>query len=350
MNRSELVTTLELVAPALADNNQVPMFENYCFTGKTVLGYNDRLSIVAPCKTTEAFAVNGKVLLGLLKNSHSDDVDFVLDDKHDIAVKAGKSRFNLPFMPAEDSLFEAPTGKVSLEIPVDDTLLPGLEACLLTSSKDLTQEALLGVTLKPHDKTMAFYSCDGDAVTRFLLKAKATDLEALLPNEFCEAFVRIASESVKEPEAGPTRLKIIGDEWAWVHTNTGIDIYGRLLKPDNPLDHEELIAKTIKGKITFKPVPKALDHALSRARIVADPESAKTELEVSDGKLLLYTSTHMGDVHDNMTWREHPEAKAAISAMLVQRAIGLCDEMAVLERCTAYRKGQSLFIVASNMG
>jgi DNA polymerase III sliding clamp (beta) subunit (PCNA family) len=347
MNREELVATLEILSPALASDSSVPMFENYCFDKKTVLGYNDRLGIVAPCKTTEAFAVNGKVLLGLLKNSHSDDVGFLIEDKHDITVKAGKSRFHLPFMPAEDFLFKAPTGKISLEVPVDDTLLPGLEACLLTSSKDLTQEALLGVTLKPGpSKTMAFYSCDGDAVTRFLLKAKITNLEALLPNEFCEAFVR----TVTETKSDFVFLKIIGDEWAWVHTNTGIDIYGRLLKPDNPLDHEELITKTVKGKITFNPVPKALEHALSRARIVADPESAKTELEVSDGKLLLHTSTHMGIVNDSMTWREHPEVKADVSAMLVQRAIGLCDEMAVLERCTAYRKGQSLFIVASNMG
>jgi DNA polymerase III sliding clamp (beta) subunit (PCNA family) len=347
MNRQELVTTLEIIAPALAADESVPMFTCFCFSGKTVFGYNDRLGIVAPCKTTEAFAVNGKVLLGLLKNSHSDDVDFLIEDKHDITVKAGKSRFHLPFMPAEDFLFKAPTGKVSLEVPVDDTLLPGLEACLLTSSKDLTQEALLGVTLKPGpSKTMAFYSCDGDAVTRFLLKAKAVDLEALLPNEFCEAFVR----TVAETKADFVFLKIIGDEWAWVHTNTGIDIYGRLLKPDNPLDHEELITKTIKDKITFNSVPKALDQALSRARIVADPESAKTELEVSGGKLLLHTSTHMGVVNDSMTWREHPEVKADVSAMLVQRAIGLCDEMAVLERCTAYRKGQNLFIVASNMG
>lgn len=346
MNRSTLVKTLELVAPALSDNAGVSMFENYCFQGKTVCGYNDRLGIVAPCQTDETFAVNGKVLLGLLKNSHSDDVDFILGDKHDITVKAGKSRFHLPFMPKDDFLFKTPTGKVSLEMSVDDTLLPGLEACLLTSSRDLTQEALLGVALKPNGKTMAFYSCDGDAVTRFLLKAKAIDLEALLPNEFCEALIRTAAET----KADKIILKIISNEWAWAHLGTGIDIYGRLLRPDNPLDHEGLIVKTIKGETIFKPVPKALDHALSRARVVADPESAKTELEIRDGKMLLHTETHMGVVNDTITWREHYDVKAGVSAALVQRAIGLCDEMSVLERCTIYQKVPSLFIVVSNMG
>jgi DNA polymerase III sliding clamp (beta) subunit (PCNA family) len=347
MTRADLVALLELVAPALgADNDPVQLFQCFTFTGSQVIGYNDRLAIIAPCKTDEAFAVNGKVLLGLLKNSHSDEVDFTLTDKNDVTVKAGKSRFKLPYFPQEDFLFKQPTGKPILEIPMDDTLLPGLEACLITASRDLAQEALLGVALKAHDKVMAFYSCDGDAVTRFDLKAKAGDVTAQLPNEFCEALTRTAREAKVSFQA----LKIIDDEWAHAAVKNGISIYGRLSTPSNPLDHEELIAKTIKGKVTFKPVPKALDQALSRARIVADPESAKTELEIADGKLLLHTTTHMGDVDDSMVWREHPQAKADVSAALVQRAIGLCDEMAVLERCTVYRKQPNLFIVVSNMG
>lgn len=348
MNRSELVTLLELTAPALgADNDPVPVFQCFTFTGSHVIAYNDRLAIIAPCETAEAFAVYGRVLLGLLKNTRSDEVEFALTDDHDVTVKAGKSRFKLPYFQEADFLWKEPTGKAVLELKADDTLLPGLEACLITASRDLAQEALLGVMLKPGpDHMMAFYSCDGDVVTRFTLTTRDKKVEARLPNEFCEAFIKTAKETKTDFKS----FRIIEDEWAQVHMSNGIVIYGRLLGLTNPLDHEALVSKTIKGKVTFKPVPKALDQALSRARVVADLETAKTELEIVDGKLLLHTETHMGTINDSMVWREHDEAKADVSAALIQRAIGLCDEMAVLERCVAFKKEPNLFIVVSNMG
>jgi DNA polymerase III sliding clamp (beta) subunit (PCNA family) len=344
MNRSNLVTTLELIQPALSDTDPVPMFQCFTFTGKHALAYNDRLCMITPCETQEAFAINGKILLGLLKNSHSDDVDFTKTDKNDITIKAGKSRFKLPYFPEEDFLFKEPDGKAVFDLTLDAT---AFDACMITASRDLAQEALLGVTLKPGpDKTMAFYSCDGDAVTRYTLEAKAKDVSVRLPNEFCESFIR----TFKELETEYASIKIIGDEWVRAEFNKNVVIYGRLLKLENPLDHEALIAKTLKGKPVFKPVPKALDDALSRARVVADPESAKTALEVTDGKLLLHTETHMGIINDSMVWREHAEVQADVSAALVQRAIGLCDEMGVLERCTIYQKQPNLFIIVCNMG
>lgn len=349
MKRAELVVALELVAPALgAENDPIEISKTFVFTGTQVYAHNDTvngLTIIAPCETGDAFALNGKVLLGLLKNCHSEDVDFVLDvEGHEITVKAGKSRFKLPYFGEGDFLFKEPEGKAAFDLTLDAT---ALDACMLTASRDLAQEGLLGVTLKMGtDKKMAFYSCDGDAVTRCALDTKPKDLSVRLPNEFCEGFIR----TFRELSAEQAKMKIIGDDWVQAELNKGVIIYGRLLKTDNPLDHEALIAKTIKDKFAFKPVPKALDQALSRARIVADPETAKTELEITDGKLLLHTETHMGMVNDAMVWREHPEIKADVSAALVQRAIGLCDEMAVLERCTAYRKGTDLYIVVSHMG
>ena len=73
-------------------------------------------------------------------------------------------------------------------------------------------------------------------------------------------------------------------------------------------------------------------------------------LEVADGKLLLSTETHMGVVRDTLPCPKHPDLIARVSAAMVQRAIGLCDKIAILEGCTVYRQGTTLFMVVGNMG
>jgi len=346
MNRAELTAKLELVSYALADHNLVPLFQCFCFDTKTVNCYNDTLGVIAPCEINDAFAVNGTTLLGLLKNSHSEEVEFSIEDKHDIVIKTGKSRFKLPYFPKEDFLFKKPANKWTITLTIDENLLKGLEACLLTSSRDMAQPKLLGVSLGSYSKKVALYSCDGDALTRHLTNTKAVEnLSYLMPNMFCEALVRICKES--KIDAGQLN---INSEWTHAELDNGYQIYGRLIEVDAPVDYEQLITKTVKGEVSFLPLPKGLDHALSRARVIADPDSAKTVFEITSEKLRLITETHMGIVRDVMPYPKHEDISANASAAMVQRAIGLCDEMAILERCTVYRQGTTLFMVVSNMG
>jgi DNA polymerase III sliding clamp (beta) subunit (PCNA family) len=347
MKRAELVATLELVSHALADTNLVPVFQCFAFDTKTVSAYSDTIGIIAPCKTTEAFAVNGATLLGLLKNSHAEDVEFSIESKQDLAIKTGKSRFKLPYFTKDDFVFTKPGFNDDTWIEINDKLLTGMEACLMTSSRDLAQPKLLGVNLQPYGKCMALYSCDGDALTRYVIpKTKVmAGMACLIPNVFCEALIKI----FKETKAEKANLQT-NEEWAYALLDTGYHIYGRLIEATDPVDYEELITKTVKGEVNFVPVPKGLDHALSRARVVADPESAKTVLDVMNG-LKLTTDTQMGLIKDFLPYGKHPDAVTAnVSAAMVQRAIGLCDEMAILDRCTVYRHGEELYMVVSNMG
>src|SRR5215469_9417371 len=115
MKRSDLVAKLELLAPAVANDNLIPVYENYCFDGEEVFAYNDSLGIVTACQQKEAFALNGKTLLGLLSNSHSEEVEFLIEGDHELTVKTGRSRFKLPYMVEDEFLFKPPSGKWDLE-------------------------------------------------------------------------------------------------------------------------------------------------------------------------------------------------------------------------------------------
>src|SRR5262245_15182222 len=107
MKRKELADKLTLVGTALAGNDLVAMFQNFCFDGKKVYAYNDALGIVAPCPTPKPFAVNGGVLLGLLTNSLAEDAELTVEPEA-VIIKAGRSTFKLPYYPKSDFLFEPP--------------------------------------------------------------------------------------------------------------------------------------------------------------------------------------------------------------------------------------------------
>ncbi len=337
MNRLELVQKLELVGRALASNDLIPIFQYFCFTGTHVYANNDGLAIKAPCITDQAFAVNGNTLLGLLRASQSEEVSFRLGEEHECRVKAGKSNFRLPYHTEDSFLFKEPENNWDVAVLVDPTLMKGLEACLQTASRDAaTQPAFVGVWLK-HGGTL--YSCDGDALSRFTLAPDLPVGNYMMPNAFCEATLRINSTGGK---------LTLNAEWAKAELE-GYTVYGRLIVNDDPLDHEALIASNLKHEPIFVSVPADLDHALERARVVADPESKPTKLTVEAGKLLLVTDTTLGMVKDVLGF-EHPDVTALAAAHLMQRSIAQCNEMAIMDNCTVFRSGDTLFQLVSNYG
>lgn len=335
MKRLELVNKLELVGRALADSDLVQVFKCFCFTGSTVYGYNDALAIVAPCEVDKPFAVNGKILLGLLKNSHSEEVEFGLE-KEELTIKAGKSVFKMPYMMEDQFLFKEPADSwdMSVVLPTDI-----LNACLITASKDTAAPALMCVRLTQKHKKMTLYACDGDALTRYTLKEDSnTELpDYMMPNQFCETVSKIGAEVSMR----------LSKEWVRADFPGICVAYGRLIVTDNPIDFADLIKKTLKVLPDYVPIPTGLDNALSRARIVADSESAKTSLTVEKGKLQILTDTHTGVVRDVLLFK-HADIQANVSAELMQRSIKICDEMSISENCTSYRLGQQLFVLLSN--
>jgi DNA polymerase III sliding clamp (beta) subunit (PCNA family) len=336
MIRQELVEKLESVSRALADNDIIPIFKCFCFDGQTVKAYNDALAIIAPCKTAEKFCVNGQILLGLLSNSHTENVEFSIGGQ-ELTVKTGKSTFKLPWFPVADFLFKAPA-ETKFVCNITEDFVAGLSACLMTSSKDNSQAALMGVCLV----NSSLYSTDGDAITRYG-KPNKDGAGNMLPNSFCETLVKF----------GGTGMLSTNREWAKAKLDNGLLVYGRLIAVDNPIDYEMWVKKTIKDEPSYVEIPKGLDRALSRARVVADPESASTLLRIEGARMHLWTETSMGVVQDNLPYEDKILAvQANVSAELVQRCISLCNEMAVLPNCCCFYNGSGnkLFILTSNMG
>lgn len=347
MNKQELLEKLELVGRALATDNLVPIFQCFAFSGKTVTAFNDQIAITAPCKTKEAFAVNGKVLLGLLQNTNAKDVDFSIED--DLVITADDSTFKLPWFPKTDFLFIEPDTKKTGKGTLSYELMDGISDCLMTAAKDAAQAAFCGVFLSHQGGTPTLYSTDGDAITRITISNGGIQTPGtMLPNSFCEALTKLFSAVGKETGGSGGSLEL-AEDWAVATLNTGYTVYGRLLELDNALDHEAEIKKTLKGKITYVPVPDGLIAALSRARVLSDAESVPTHLTIKDSTLTLRTKNQMGVVTDQLPF-EHRDVTANVSAELMQRCTGMGHEMAIFDNVCVFRQEEKLFILTSNMG
>ncbi len=340
MNRDELTKSLDLVGQALAQQPIVPVFQCYCFTGHEVLAYNDTIAIVAPCLTEEQFAVNGKTLSGLLGATFCKTVEFSLE-KNDLVIKAGTSNFKLPYFKPEEFLFDEPEDKWDFTVK-GTNLVSGLMACLLTASRDQSQAALMGITILKGTKGVTLYSCNSDAMTR-CGPPVTISTPYIVPVQFCEAVLKVNSAL---EEAFTLSLN---NDWAMAEFENGHRVYGRMLTPSpNQPDYNLLVEQTLKSTPTYVPIPEELPGALARARVVADPESAKTVFTVRGNRLNLVTTTAMGVVKDAMAFK-HEDVEANVSAALLARALPLTSTMAIMENCCAF-KSEELFILCSNMG
>lgn len=345
MDREILIKTLTLAEPALSDTNLVHSFTHFMFTGKDVLAYNQTVGAIAPCKTGLApFAVAGAPLLGLLRNSQAEELNISLDDTS-LIIKAGKSTFKLPTLQVEEYLWEAPNEKWLASADLNEDIMEGIQVCLATSSRNMAEPAIMGVCLNFTDKGAVLYSCDGDSVTRYRPESPAKGSGTYtVPNAFCDALIRAVAET--EITTGSIMLN---DAWVCAKLKGGPTLYGNLIEKNGALDHEELIKESLPGKQKFVPVPEGFNEALSRARVLADFESAKTKVTVSKGKMQLVTDA-IGTVRDELLIKDQPDIAVAIHASLAQQSLTICNEICLQENCCAYRNGSKVLRVVSNQG
>lgn len=340
MSRAELVKTLELIKPALATTNMVPIFQCFIFNGDTVAAYDDQIAIVGPSGVGMVCGIHGNTLLGILCSNSASDVSFQL--KNEVVTLGFMNTgtiSKLPFQPEENFIFKEPTEKWLYKLPFTEGLFDAFKMCLETVSTDATQAALLGVTIQG-DK---MYSCNGDALTRIQLRGSVGKNRVLVSNSFCSAVVKLWSTL-----AITKGTLQFNDNWAYADFGDW-SVYGRILEIQDPIDFEALIKRNLKTKTPTQELPDGFAEALASARVLADPESQKTVVSVRRGKLNLHTETHMGEIKDVLLLEGHPDADANVNASHLQRAIQYCDRIAFLDNCTLLEKLPDVLQIVSNM-
>jgi DNA polymerase III sliding clamp (beta) subunit (PCNA family) len=332
MNRAKLVEILSILSKGLEKNKELPIYEHFCFTGTTVFSSNMLFTIAAPLKVPKPFAVNGYTFLQLLEAVGNDDIKFVVETDN-LAIKAGKSSFELPIKTQDEFIWQEPEMK-GLEL--DSVVADAMKYVLTTCSENQALEGFARICIRDKDGLVTLYSTDGDALTRYNTNLPTTQsIDVWLTRKFCQTVNDVTPNG---------RIQI---DKHWVCADDGkYKVYGQNLGRST-MDYEVEIKNIVGPKFpnALIPIPLGLDQALTRARVVADIETAATNLIVESKIMYLITETPFGNVYDEMG-TDHDDIDIKINAELLQTKMNGLDMVSFTPSCSILKNEKMLRLIA----
>jgi len=356
MIRKELLDKLERVAPALSNNNLVPILSHFWFRDDTLLAYNDQIAI----STKLAADFEGAIpdtLISLLSVSKAKEVEFMTGKGPDgkalpagqLLVKAASSRLKLPYLNVEDTnIFEMPEADAESALPIDmAAFLEALDSCTRSLKEDTSMPDSLGITLSYKNKGIDLYATNDATISyaRVSTKKEMDDFRVVISGAFCREMLSLAKGSgTKHFEINPEGYSLFqcGDN----------KLFGRLVDIPRPLDFDGVIASQFpkaaqKGLV---PVPSKLELILDRAIIITESKAdrPRTEISLSEGIAKFFSQSEKGEVRDQMQVGEnHPDVSLAIDPRLFKNGYGYFTDFLLTENCLIMAKGSSLYLVSA---
>lgn len=348
MDRIKLLETLEVVGKGLEANKLLPDFDYFHFVDGTIYAGHDDFTIVSPTAmaTKDPFAVHGPTLIKMLNASKSKEayLQLVKSKTTGNTVElgfAGNSAYEMPFTEPESYIWKRPSFSNSMIL---HGLREGLAACLVTCSNDLALEGFSRICISPYKNRLAFYSCDGDSLTRFI-----TDIPTKMTTTLCIAR-SFADVIVKVAKGNPQFM--ITDEYIKVGTEDGkYEIYGKNLGPTT-IDYENIIVTKVGEGALHGLIPtpgqKSLVECLDRAKVLTDLETVPTVVLVQEGAMYLSTDTKTRGMALDSLRTQHADIELSINAEKVQQALEGCTLFKFTPTCSIFASGEKLMRIVGN--
>jgi len=346
MQRSELVKALELVQPALAKKDYIPVFTHYVFDGERVTGYNDQIAISVDCTLELEGCLPGH-LLSLLKSTPENEVELSYDPDGNYVFTCGSSKFTLPCLPLEDAVYKRPkSGKKKLEL--EQNWLKGLGLCLI--SVDPSNFSPERYCVNYFVASGQLYGTDGVTISHFDLET-TSELEEIcyLPEDFCKAVLSIARAFEKEGLIlYLTRDGVVAD-FGEAH------VFCKYVGADKPLDFNAAIERALGGQESLESLPltEEILAAFNRAQLLLSAEtglSQGTIIKVAGAELYLKSVNNLGKVEDRITTDgDYNETNVKVSPKLLNRSAQVCSHICFAENCVVMHNNDNFHYYIATM-
>jgi len=295
MKRHDLLLALKRVEPALGSGDLVAATSYLCFTGKTVMAYDDRIALVTPCDTLFTGGVPGRVLLDILGASTAEEVEFE-ELAESIKVKCGRTRLTLPRLSPKEFLFTPAetTGKAA--VVGSKELLQLFRDSLLSVGVDPSAPSRLGVTISFRDSgSVHAYSSDDTALTHVTCPVETTGKfgkpEFILSMRFLQTLLNIASGDSWDA------FFLCEDSYVLAGFASGTHLYARLLEGANTKQFEDVIDSTVTKAGKGYEVPSGLARTLDRAcLLVGSVSTGLVTLELTKDQLVVTAEERAGSL------------------------------------------------------
>lgn len=347
MDRIELVKVLDMVKPALAEKDYVPIFQHFIFDKKTVLAFNDRLCICIDLVTDLDAAVPGDLLLSFLKTGSAEQVDVVVKGGA-AKFECGSFTFDLPVLDKTESIYSYPNKTKKIKVGSD--FFAAVKRCLLSVDESNTDPKFSSVCYYPKDGLL--YSTDGQTISEHYVAPVEYRGKGpiYLPYDFCVALLAIHNdENNDDPCLEYTNDCIIAP------LTIGY-VFAKQPVVEDPLDFEAVLDPIFDGLgMADKDVlshmieiPAGMESALKRAQLLVPSIEPSTHVVIKDGIGEIKTESGLGVVDDQLDIPDHNDRDVTLSATLVARGLAVCSHALITEDCTILSDGDVYFYYVAN--
>ena len=377
MDRKKFTQTLALVEPSLANNELIPSLTHFWFTGDSVMGYNDVISISVPCETDFRGSVKGKVLYDFLSKCTGSAVEFSkinpkglkgknteedsLSDAPNLKVKCGQSSIKMRLFPEDSFLFEIPDYSDWSVVDVEPkSLTDSLNVCLESLGNHVSEPERNGITVFAKERgELHMYSTDDVTLSHAVVQNRsrsALEDRFVLSYAFCDA----ARKLLRWSKNGEYQMHVDAD-YVVMAFEGGVKLFGRLIEDVHPLDFASVFEKHLPKRDTnlLIPIPKRLGLVIERSHVAVaksiTPETVFKVVEDSKGVLLRVTaSSEYGEVRDRIRLDEgegHPEITVKVDLKRLRRCgLDVFDTIRITPVCIVLCKGKDMYHLISVLG
>ena len=352
-NRETLSRAANLVRPALATKEYIPVYTHIHFSGGRATACNDVSALSVACANPVECCVPGELLIRALSGFGGAEVSMQMKDST-LLLKSGRSNVKLPTLPASDFLFDLPNPNEGEAVSLGRSVVKAIERCLLSVGTDNAHPAQMGVTLESEKGLAVLYSTDNYTISRCSTEAKLKlpgDAPIILPRFFCEQLIGLAKaypEATMDLVMYPGALVVEfvdvregpdAPAAAILFTKTPVDL--------EPMDFPRIVNKHVDLadiKKTLAVIPDAFDGALNRALLVLGSElQKKTKITAGDGLLIMSSRSSLGESDDSMKF-DMDDHNFEVDPVLLTRGAKACALMGFTNRVTIMADTECNFI------
>jgi len=340
VDRAELLRTLTLAKPALAQQDLVPILTHFRMGDGEVTAYNDTHAIAAPATGFDlSCCLPGDFLVRTLGNLTGAQVMVGHHPSEKaLVLQSGRSKIKVPVLPAEEHPLSWPSTRRCPSLVITKDVLQGLQACLPGVGNNPNFPAQRGVTLDTSaDGMLVCYSTDNATMSSY-----QTDLEFTLPAEASVILPTfLAQQLVVLGKAFPDEeiTLYLADGVLVVKIGAKVRVMSRQLVDADPIDFGAIIAKQKGDRSTTAAaeIPAGWEGALSRALLVLEGQADKVlEIAHCPAGMLLSARSPMGEVVDDLEFAGKLPDKAPLSVdpALLVRGSKSCAHIAFSNKAT----------------
>ena len=348
ISRETLLRGLALSRPAVAQQAYIASLTHYAFDGYMVAAYNDVSAIAVRTPLELECCLPADTLTKALNSISADRVDVELGETNSVTLTAGRTKIKVPYLALDMFPLKIPTEEPRCSFDVTDTMLKGIEKCLVGVGTDPTHPAQMGVTLDPKKSGVAFYATDNTTISRYVTTDKVKlpgDAPIIMPTFFCTQLISLAKAF---PDAG---IKVELHKGAFVaRFYEEAILFTKNLVDATPMDFDSIISRYLEGEdlaAVSSEIPDGFEAAIVRALLILEGEADKsTKISTKSHRMRMFSSSGLGEATDTLEYKGDDTEAFYADPLLLSRASKLCTQVALMPRVVVMTAGPFTHMIA----